>query len=392
MKPKLRFVGFSDDWEKKTLGDIGEIRMCKRIFNSETNQSGGIPFYKIGTFGKSADAFIDEQLYRLYRKKYKFPKEGEILISAAGTLGRRVRYNGENAYYQDSNIVWIENDEEHVLNDFLYHLYEIVRFESEGGTIQRLYNPIIKRAEIIVPDLVEQFKISRLLDAIDHKINLLTKKKQAIETYKKGLIQKIFSQELRFKRGDGTSFVSWEERSLSTCLRNVIVPMRDKPKEFGGSIDWCRIEDIKRGYINGSIAGLKVSANCIDQMNLKVLPIGSVIVSCSAYLGICARVTKPLITNQTFIGLVPDSDITTDFLYYAVSSKERVLNRLSSGTTISYLSRSEFEDLKVQIPCIDEQDKITGILNFIDVSIELVESQIEMTKNLKKGLLQQMFV
>jgi len=180
------------EWEVKTLGDVGEVKMCKRIFNSETNPKGEIPFYKIGTFGKSADAFIDKQLYETYRNKYSFPKKGEILISASGTLGRRVLYKGEDAYFQDSNIVWIANDEELITNEFLFYLYEVVRYESEGGTIKRLYNPIIKRARISVPSIAEQDKIVAVLAKFDALITSVSEKLGAAEQLKKGLLQQMF--------------------------------------------------------------------------------------------------------------------------------------------------------------------------------------------------------
>ena len=180
------------EWEVKTLGDVGEVKMCKRIFNSETNPKGEIPFYKIGTFGKSADAFIDKQLYETYRNKYSFPKKGEILISASGTLGRRVLYKGEDAYFQDSNIVWIANDEELITNEFLFYLYEVVRYESEGGTIKRLYNSIIKRARISVPSIAEQDKIVAVLAKFDALITSVSEKLGAAEQLKKGLLQQMF--------------------------------------------------------------------------------------------------------------------------------------------------------------------------------------------------------
>src|SRR5690606_29188703 len=102
--------------EFKRLGTIGKVSMCKRILKHQTNSVGGIPFYKIGTFGKKADSFISNELYSSYKNKYSYPKPGEVLISASGTIGRTVIYNGEPAYFQDSNIVWIENNEEIILN------------------------------------------------------------------------------------------------------------------------------------------------------------------------------------------------------------------------------------------------------------------------------------
>ena len=89
---------------KIQLADVGKVSMCKRIMKAETSSSGDVPFYKIGTFGKKADAFISREKFDEYRNTYSYPKKGDILISAAGTIGRTVVYNGEDAYYQDSNI------------------------------------------------------------------------------------------------------------------------------------------------------------------------------------------------------------------------------------------------------------------------------------------------
>lgn len=90
-----------------TLGDIGKVCMCKRVLKEQTSPSEEIPFYKISTFGGKADTFISRKLYNEYKTKYSYPKKGDVLISAAGTIGKTVIYNGEDAFFQDSNIVWM---------------------------------------------------------------------------------------------------------------------------------------------------------------------------------------------------------------------------------------------------------------------------------------------
>ena len=160
-----------DEVEWKTLGDIGDVCMCKRIMKNQTNAEGCIPFYKIGTFGKKADAFISEELYDEYKQKYSFPRKGEVLISAAGTIGRAVIYDGEPAYFQDSNIVWIANDESLVLNKYLYYFYSVADWRLEGGTIKRLYNNNLKAVKIPIPPLSTQRRIVSILDRFESLVN-----------------------------------------------------------------------------------------------------------------------------------------------------------------------------------------------------------------------------
>lgn len=148
------------------LGNIGQVCMCKRIMKSQTSSEGDVPFYKIGTFGGKPNAFISNELYEEYKRLYSYPKKGEILISAAGTIGRTVVYNGEPAYFQDSNIVWLSNDESKVLNAFLYYFYERQPWRiSTGGTIARIYNEDILNAKVPVPPLEVQREIVHILDS-----------------------------------------------------------------------------------------------------------------------------------------------------------------------------------------------------------------------------------
>ena len=161
--------------ESVPLGKIGEIRMCKRILKEQTKDSGDIPFYKIGTFGKTPNSYISKELFKEYKLKYNYPKIGEVLISASGTIGKAVIFDGEDAYFQDSNIVWIENDESMVLNKYLFYCYQIAKWKiAEGGTIQRLYNDNLKKTMIPVPyfgdnkkSLAEQERIVSILDKFE---------------------------------------------------------------------------------------------------------------------------------------------------------------------------------------------------------------------------------
>jgi type I restriction enzyme S subunit len=196
--PKVRFPEFEDDgdWVEKKLGQIGVPLMCKRIFKDQTtpNSENRIPFYKIGTFGKEPDSYIAPELYKEFKSKYNFPKKGDILISASGTIGRLVVYDGEPAYFQDSNIVWLGHSEKEVSNDFLYYCYSIVNWQtSDGGVIKRLYNSDLKAISIKFPENEkEQKKIASCLSAVDELITAQQQKIEELQLHKKGLMQGLF--------------------------------------------------------------------------------------------------------------------------------------------------------------------------------------------------------
>ena len=149
------------------IGDIGRVCMCKRIMKNQTNSIEGIPFYKIGTFGKVADAYITPEIYEEYKRLYSYPKKGDVLISAAGTIGRTVVFDGKPSYFQDSNIVWVSNDESKVLNSYLRYYYQTIHWTTEGGTIKRLYNNLLANAIIKYPPLSEQERIVGILDRFE---------------------------------------------------------------------------------------------------------------------------------------------------------------------------------------------------------------------------------
>lgn len=216
-KPELRFKGFSDDWEQRKLGDFGYVAMCKRIFKDQTAESGDIPFYKIGTFGGEPDAYISRDLFEEYKHLYSYPEKGDILISASGSIGRTVEYTGEDAYYQDSNIVWLKHDKT-IVNSFLKHLYEVIRWSGiEGSTIKRLYNDNILKTEVMIPAAPEQEEIGKCFNNLDNLITLHQRKCDNLKIIKKSMLDNLFPKngekvpKWRFKGFNN----DWEQRKFS---------------------------------------------------------------------------------------------------------------------------------------------------------------------------------
>ena len=193
--PNLRFPEFQGEWEKCKLGDECNVFMCKRILASQTNTEGSVPFYKIGTIGGTPDAYISKELFDDYKAKYNYPHKGEVMITCAGTVGKCVIYDGKDAYYQDSNIVWIDNPSQHINNGFLYHLLANVNWRKlNSTTIIRIYNDDLRNLKLSYPQIEEQKKISRLLSLLDERIATQNKIIDKLQSLIKGIRNDVFGK------------------------------------------------------------------------------------------------------------------------------------------------------------------------------------------------------
>ena len=154
---------------------------------------GEVPFYKIGTIGDKADAYISKKLFEEYKQRYNYPKCGEVMITCAGTVGKTILYNGQDAYYQDSNIVWISNPRKIYSNEFLNYLLNRVDWSKlNSTTITRIYNDNLRELHITFPSREEQDKIVSLLTRIDDRIDTQSKIIEELTTLRSALLEKVF--------------------------------------------------------------------------------------------------------------------------------------------------------------------------------------------------------
>lgn len=395
LRPQLRFPEFEDRWVSKKLGEIGKVSMCKRVLKDQTKTVGNIPFYKIGTFGKEADAFIDKNLYNEYKSKYSFPKKGEILISASGTIGRTVIYNGEPAYFQDSNIVWIANNEDIVLNSLLVYSYENVIWTTENTTIARLYNDNLRNIVINIPSLPEQQKIAAFLTDVDAKITQLTKKKSLLEQYKKGIMQKIFNQELRFEDDNGNKFPDWEEKKLGTLVKKAQsggTPKSTNKSYYDGNIPFLSISDMTTQGKYLKYTSKSISQLGIDNSSSWIVPINSLIYSMYASVGFVSINKIDLASSQAVMNIILKDNINIEYIYYYLDDFKQYIHRMIETGTQGNINASIVKGIKIKLPCLEEQTKIANFLSDIDEKIEALNTKIENTQTFKNGLLQQMFV
>ncbi|WP_419773787.1 restriction endonuclease subunit S [Halarcobacter sp.] len=383
-------------WKQETLGEIGKVSMCKRILKKQTNNISGIPFYKIGTFGKEANAFISEEIYNEFKEKYSFPKKGDILLSASGTIGRRVIYDGEPAYFQDSNIVWIDNDEKKVLNEYLYKFYGFCDWNpSRGATISRLYNDDLRRIKVAFPIRLDEQK--QIVETLDKAFEAIDKAKENIEKNiqnSKELFQsklnEIFSQ-----KGEG-----WEEKTLKEVCSIITDGTHQTPKYFDSGYTFLSSKNVTSGVIDWD------NIKYIDkeqhiQMQKRVSPqLNDVLLAKNGTTGVAAIVDRE-VDFDIYVSLAllrATEKLKPRYLLHFVNSStaKAQFNKRLKGVGVPNLHLKEIREVIINYPIDKNEQK--KIVEYIDdltyIRNGLVDNYQQKLKNieeLKKSILQKAF-
>lgn len=376
--PHIRFAVFTDAWEQRKLGDLGSVSMNKRIFKDETSETGDVPFFKIGTFGGEPDAYISRELFEEYKAKYPYPEIGDILISASGSIGRTVVYQGEDEYFQDSNIVWLKHDDR-LDNTFLKQFYSIVKWQGlEGSTIKRLYNKNILETEISVPTPAEQKKIGGFFGQLDNLITLHQRKLELLKVTKKSMLQKMFPKcgesvpEIRFVGFTDT----WEQCKFKDVI---ISELKGKAKaEMVGSESVY----LETAYLNGAKASYVDSPKNVEKDDVLILwdgsQAGTVYHGFEGALGSTLKAYKPKESGE--------------FLYQYLKRYQQVIYESYRTPNIPHVVKTFALEFNVSIPVKEEQNKIGKIFSTIDNLITLHQRELDLLKDLKKLMLKQMFI
>ena len=384
-------------WEQRKLGDLGSVQMNKRIFKDQTSESGEVPFFKIGTFGKKPDSFISKKLFDEYKSKYPYPKVGDILISASGSIGRTVVYKGEDAYFQDSNIVWLEHDGR-LKNSFLEQFLKRTKWNKiEGSTIKRLYNKDILNKKINLPKLKEQEKIGQLFQYLDKTITLHEEKHRQLEQLKKALLQKMFADEtgyplLRFK---GFT-ITWQQRKLGDLA------------SFSKGSGYSKMDLTSEGIpviLYGRLyTGYETIIKSIDTFSQKkkssVYSTGrDVIVPASGEtaedIARASVVSKKGVALGSDLNIItPTKNIDPTFLALSISNgtPHKEMAKRAQGKSIVHLHNADLVQIMLKYPSLREQKKVSQQFEKLDALITLHQHKIDNLKLLKRALLQKMFV
>lgn len=334
------------DWNKTTLSNLGKVAMCKRILKNQTSEIGDIPFYKISTFGGRADSFISRDIFNEYKALYSYPKIGDVLISAAGTLGKTVIFDGKDAYFQDSNIVWIANDEKIVTNSFLYYFYQTNPWiKTTGSTINRLYNNDIKNLEITFPNLKTQTAIAATLAALDKKIALNQKINAQLEAMAKTLYDYWFVQ-FDFPDENGKPYKSsgGEMRFDETLKRNV-----PKGWEVKSLKDFLTIKNGKDHKSLGdgkyTVYGSGGAMRCVDDYLFKG---ESVLIPRKGTLNNVMYVNEAFWTVDTMFYTEMKQDFWAKYVFYSI--KDIDFTKFNLGTGVPSMTSSILYSLKIIKP------------------------------------------
>lgn len=370
-----KLLSFEDEVyqvEWKTLGDIGKVSMCRRILKNQTSDDGEVPFYKIGTFGRVATSYISRELFEDYKLRFSYPKLGDVLISASGTIGRTVVFNGEDSYFQDSNIVWLDHDESQVLNRYLYYFYQMNPWKvSDGGTISRLYNGNIEKTRIPVPSLEIQSRIVQVLDNFDTVCNDLNiglpkeieLRQKQYEYFREKLL--TFVAEGVYP-DSGQRTVAWAQSDLIKLLNWVFGPIR---VELGQVVNLQRGKRLVKKQLTaaGSFPVYQNSLTPLGYFEQSNRVKETSFVICAGAAGEIGYSDTDFWAADDVYTLETSEDISDKFMYYVLLSKQDKLKSQVRKASIPRLSKDAIDKVTFYLPSFGEQERIVSILDKFNI-------------------------
>jgi type I restriction enzyme S subunit len=404
LAPKLRFKEFDGSYEKHFFKDIFLFSTGKNIKQNEASPEFEIPCVRYGELYHMYNEVIKEIFNRtnLDRSELLFSQGNEILLPSAGEdpldIGSASALLISNvAIGRTINILKPLKDNIYSQIYVAYYINQKLRKKistlAKGVSISNVYNSDLKTLDIILPNLPEQKKIAGFLSAVDEKIQLLNRKKQLLEQYKKGLMQQLFSGKLRFKDENGKAFPKWEEKKLG-ILTDIVVggtPSTNIPEYWDGAIPWLSSGELKNGEVNQALKFITELG--LQKSSTKLMPKGTVLLAMTgATLGRIGFLTFESSGNQSIAGFLPKSSYNSKYLFYNLQFNFQYILSFAGGAAQPGINKNTIENLQLSFPVIEEQKKIANFLSGIDVKLEALGAQISQSQTFKKGLLQQMFV
>lgn len=396
----LRFPDFEHNWESKKLKDLSNIQRgasprpitAKKWYDNENKKVGWVRIGDVTNSSKyltkTEDYFSEEGV-----KKSRFLPKGSLIMSICATIGKPI-VTGMDTCIHDGFVGFSEL--KNINKEFLYYYLNILEPKfislSQTGSQANLNSDLVRNAEIGVPSIQEQEKIVNFISAVDKKHNILNKNLETQLSFKRYLMQQIFTQKLRFenyneaiyklsdlyssKKGTGLSKDKLDEEGLNKCIlygelyttyNEIIQDVKSKTNSQEGILS--KVGDI--------LIPSSTTTKGIDLVTASVILEENVLLSGDITI---LRSKNENIINNKF------------FAYYFTNNLVKDVSKLTQGSTIIHLYWKDFKKVKLALPPINEQNKCVDLFLKLDKKIDLINFQIQKMEEFKKGLLQQMFV
>ena len=418
--PKLRFNGFSDEWDEKKLGDFLEFYSTNSLSRECLNYESGkirnihygdihMKFPTILDVQKEIIPFINKDIDTSKIKEDSYCKDGDLIIADAS---------------EDYNDIGKAIEIENIAHDkILAGLHTILARDTKGVTAKRfkgyllLNDAVRKQIKILaagakvlgisktnlvkvtvkLPSKEEQEKIANFLTKVDKLIEKQDEKVSNLEQYKKGMMQKVFSQKIRFKKDDGGEYPGWEKKKINDIAHTfigLVTTMTENYVEDG--VKLIRNSDIKENKVVMDKL-INLDKQFAEKNESRYFKLGDVVTVHTGDIGTSAVIEDELVGALGFatINTRPIKEVVNSYYlahYFNSYDNKKYAIRMSTGDGRSNYNLKDFDHCKVKLPCLEEQTKIVNFLSNIDSIVEKEKEKVEELRLWKKGLLQQMFV
>lgn len=406
--PNLRFKEFDGDWTSHKLGNLATFSKGKGISKADISEDGRNFCIRYGELYTTYEQIIKQAISKTNISKTDsvLSKAGDVIIPASGetqidiatascVLQSDIILSGDlNILSHSENGEWLA-----------YYLSSAKKLEiaqlAQGNSVVHLYSSQLKDLKINKPSKEEQTKIASFLSAVDEKINQLNQKHSLLSQYKQGMMQKLFSQQIRFKADDGSEFGEWQKAKIGAITETIFgYPFDSKEMvEDSSGISLMRGINIGERHIRHSFELDRFFLKDISKLEKYFVKVNDIVLSMdgskvgrnSAF--VTEKDAGSLLVQRVCI-LREKEKTNIQYVYQWIISKEfhRYVDQVKTSSGIPHISGKQIQDYEIGYPCLEEQTKIANFLSRIDQKMEVVALQIEQAKQWKKGLLQQMFV
>lgn len=395
--PKLRFKGFSGEWEEKRLFNIGKITTGSTPPTSIKEYYNGNKLF-VSPADIKNNRYIEETKTTLtelgFSKGRIVEKNSVCFVCIGSTIGKVAQLNIDSITNQQINCIYANK---YNSNDFIYSLLEYkapkIKLLAGEQAVPQINKTDFSNLKFALPKKQEQEKIASFLSSIDKKINQLSKKDELLQNYKKSMMQKIFLQKLRFKKADGSDYPKWEEKKLGEITYkvsrknkdNISYPVYSINNKEGFVPQSEQFEGMDSNSRNYDISLYKIIDKNTFAYNPARINVGS--------LGYSNQL-KDIIISSLYVCFKTNDDINDNFLlqYFTTFEFNKSVLRNTEGGVRDYLFYENFSNIKINLPSLEEQTKIANFLSSLDTKISQNRKALEKTQKFKKALLQKMFV